>query len=348
MKRFILLFSFISLALTSCTSDYTILESIDSIILTVDSSVKQTGETVTFTVTNSDNEDLTELVDIYVNGEVIEGNTFTSETIGNFEVKAVYSGIESDPLTIYFHDGTEINFVKRVLIEDYTGTWCGFCPRVAHAIELVKAQTDKAVAVAIHRPTSNPASLNYDPYNYDASELEALLDAAGYPKGYLNRMTLWTVPEPNNIAQAINLTQGVNPKLGLALSPVVDNGNISIDVSVKFGKDFNNIRLVVYVLENGLVYEQHNYTEYYGGESVIEEFDHHHVLRACLTPILGEYITGETTIANTYTKTFNVAVPANVENAANLEFVAFVVDENNNAINVRKANPGESQVFEEL
>ncbi len=348
MKRFILLFSFISLALTSCSSDYTILESIDSIILTADSSVKQTGEIVTFTVTNSDNEDLTSAVIIYVNGNEIEGNTFTSSTVGNFEVKAVYSSVESAPITIYFHDGTEVNFVKRVLIEDYTGTWCGYCPRVAHAIELVQAQTDKAVTVAIHRPTSNQSSLNYDPYNYDASELEALLDAAGYPKGYLNRMTLWTVPEPNNIAQAISLTQGVNPKLGLAMTSTVENGNISLDVNVKFGKDFNNIRLVVYVLENGLIYEQHNYTEYYGGVDVIEEFDHNHVLRACLTPILGEAITGNTTIANTYSKTFNVTVPANVENASNIEFVAFVVDTDNNALNVRKASPGENQTFEEF
>ena len=40
-------------------------------------------------------------------------------------------------------------FKKRVLIEDYTGTWCGNCTRVSHAIEEVKLLTDKAVTVAI-------------------------------------------------------------------------------------------------------------------------------------------------------------------------------------------------------
>lgn len=351
MKRFILFLSFIALV-AGCTSDYTILDSIDSIVLTADKSSTQAGESITFTVTNSTGENLTEQSVIYVNNEAIEGNTFTSQTIGDFEVKANYSGIESNSITINFHDGSETNFVKRVLIEDYTGTWCGYCPRVAHAIELVKAQTDvpnhTAVAVSIHRPSSNPNSLNYDPFNYDTSELEAQLSTAGYPKGYLNRMTLWESPEPNNINQAIALTQGTNPKLGLAMTSSVENSNISLDVNVKFSKNFEGIKLVVYILENGLIYEQHNYTDYYDGVDVIEDFEHNHVLRQCITPLLGETITGNTTTGNTYTKTFNVPVPASIENAANLEFVAFVVDADGNAINVRSTGPGEVQEFEEL
>lgn len=348
MKRFILFLSFIVLAFSSCESDYTVLKSIDSVILTADTTIKLTGEPITFTVSNAAGDDLTSQSEIFVNGSSIEGNVFTSEELGYFEVKAVYMGVESNPVTVNFHDGSEINFKQRVLIEDYTGTWCGFCPTVAHAIELVKAQTENAVPVAIHRPTSNPNSLNYDPYNYDASELEALLSSAGYPKGYLNRMTLWQSPQPNYINQVVALTQGVNPKLGLAMNATVENGTINLDVNVKFGKDFSNIKLVVYVLENGLIYEQHNYTEYYNGEDVIEDFEHNHVLRECLTPILGETITGNTTIANTYTKSFTAPVPANFENVANIEFVAFVIDANGNSLNVRSALPGDVQEFEEL
>ncbi|WP_417352506.1 Omp28-related outer membrane protein [Flavobacterium alkalisoli] len=352
MKRFFLFFTFIALIVAGCTSDYTVLESIGSISLTADKSSTQAGELITFTVINSNGENITESSTIYVDNQPIEGNTFTSETYTTHEVKASYAGLESNSVTINFHDGSETNFVKRVLIEDYTGTWCGYCPRVAHAIELVKAQTDEpnhtAVAVSIHRPSSNPNSLNYDPYNYDTSQLEALLSTAGYPKGYLNRMTLWQSPEPNNLNQAIALTQGENPKLGLAMTSSVNNGNIALDVNVKFSKDFEGLKLVVYILENGLIYEQHNYTDYYGGVDVIEDFEHNHVLRQCITPLLGEAINGVTTTGETYTKTFNVAVPANVENAANLEFVAFIVDGNGNAINVRSAKPDETQEFEEI
>lgn len=352
MKRFFLFFTFIALVVAACSPDYTILESVDSISLTANKSSTQAGELITFTVTNSHSENITELATIYVDNQAIEGNTFTSQTYTTHDVKAVYAGIESNSISINFHDGSETNFIKRVLIEDYTGTWCGYCPRVAHAVELVKAQTDEpnhtAVVVAIHRSSSNPASLTYDPFNYNTSEVEALLSTAGYPKGYLNRMTLWQSPEPNNLNQAIGLTQGENPKLGLAMTSSVDNDTIALDVNIKFSKDFEGIKVVVYILENGLVYDQHNYTEYYNGSDIIENFEHNHVLRECITPLLGEAITGSTTIGDTYTKTFNVAVPDNVQNAEELEFVAFVVDSEGNSINVRSAKPNEAQEFEEL
>ena len=106
---------------------------------------------------------------------------------------------------------------------------------------------------------------------------------------------------------------------------------------------------MVYVLENGLIYNQTNYyPDLFGGAHTLVGFEHNHVLRQCVTDLLGDPITGSTTIAQTYSRNFNIAIPANVANAANIEFVAFIVDANNNAINVRKANPGEIQEFEEL
>jgi len=348
MKKLYTLLLLVAL-LSGCSSDYQILESITPPILTADSSTATIGETITFTAKNVDGADITASSEFTVNGTAITGNTFTSQEEGSFEVLASFQTVKSDPLVVTFDDGSQINFKKRVLIEDYTGTWCGFCPRVAHAIELTMAQTDAAVPVAIHRPSSNPSDGNYDPYNYDTSELEATLAAAGYPKGYLNRTLRWTFPEPNNIAQAIALTQGENPKLGLALTPIVSGNNINLNVNVKFSKDFTGVKLVVYVLENGLLYEQHNYTDYYGGVDVIEDYHHNHVLRSILTPQLGEAISAtDTTSGRTFTKSFNIYVPSNVANMANLEFVAFVLDASGKVINVRKAASGDTQDFEEL
>ncbi len=70
---------------------------------------------------------------------------------------------------------------------------------------------------------------------------------------------------------------------------------------------------------------------------LLADYTHNHVLRACLTPILGETIDGtKTTIGNTYTKSFNVAVPTNVTNPEKINFVAFVINETGAVINVRK------------
>lgn len=349
MKKISVFGLFFLLTLFSCSSEYTILESIESISLTADSSYKLIGEEITFTVKTNNGTDVTEDAEIFVNDEKIEGNTFTSETIANYTIKAVYFGVSSEPFVVTFSDGSEINFKKRVLIEDYTGTWCGNCPRVAHAIELAKQQSDAIVTVAIHRSSSNPSDPNYDPYNYDSSTLESLINISGYPKALLNRMTRWSPLEQNNIPQVINLTQGENPKLGLAMNAQVNGGNINLEVKTKFSKDFSNLKLVVCVLENGLIYDQVNYTNFYTGPGYILNFQHDHTLRTCLTPLLGEAVANNlTSVGQTYTKTFSVPVPANVANANNIEFVAFMVDENNKVINVRKATPGQNQEFEQL
>lgn len=347
-KIFALLFVF-GLFIYSCSSDYEILQSYDSVILTADNSNKLAGQTITFTVKDNNGTDHTAEARFFADGTEIDGNTLTSNELKSFVVTATYGGLTSDPLTVTFGDGSELNYRKRVLIEDYTGTWCGYCTRVAWAIELVRAQTDDVVPVSIHRPSSNINSANYDPYNYDASALESTLSAVGYPKGYLNRRRRWTNPEPNNVAQVIALTQGENPKLGLALNPVIQDGNITLDVSAQFSKNFEGLKLVVYVLEDGLIYEQHNYTEFYDGVDVIEDWEHNHVLRACLTDIMGDAISNDqTAIYNTFTRSFNVPVPANVTNTANVEFVAFIVDAEGRAVNVRSAHSGDVQDFELL
>ena len=347
MKKYFILFFFGALLLQGCSSDYTILESVGNITLTADKSNKIIDETITFTVKDDKGTDVTAETIFYVDGTTIAGNTFTSATMGTFEVTADYLGVKSLALIVTFGDGSEVNFVKNLLVEDYTGTWCGYCPRVAYAIEQLHLQTENFVPVAIHRPSSNVSSSVYDPYNYDTSTLETIIGIPGYPKGMLNRMTQWTFPEPSNINQALALTQGENPKLGLALTPTISGGTINLDVNISFSKDFTGLKLVVYVLENGLIYDQHNYTDYYNGDDIIANYTHNHVLRAVITPLLGEDISNaETVLNNTFTKSFNVSVPANVTNASKIEFVAFVVAADGKALNVRKAAAGDVQEFE--
>jgi thiol-disulfide isomerase/thioredoxin len=345
---FIVLLVFI-FSLISCSADYKILDSIESISLTADSSIKIIGETIVLTVKTNNGTDITDQAIIKVNATEIEGNTITSDVVTTFTVQAEYSGVVSEPLTISFHDGSEINFVKRVLIEDYTGTWCGNCPRVAHAIELAKEQSDKIVSVAIHRASSNPADGSYDPYNFDSSELETYLGMSGYPKALLNRMTRWQPLEQNNIPQVINLTQGENPKLGLAITNQITASTINLDVNVKFSKDFEGLNLVVYIVENGLIHQQVNYTTFYGGAPYLDNFQHDHTLRTSLTPLFGQPIAAsQTSVGKTFTQNFSIPIPANIENVNNIEFVAFITGTDNKTINVRKAERNTEQDFEEF
>lgn len=310
-----------------------------SIVLTANSLAQSTGDETAFTVKTNTGINVTSTAEVKVNGTVVNGGVFTSNTAGNFEAIATFGGFTSSAITVVYSQS--INFAKRVLIEDYTGTWCQFCPRVSRGIELVKEQTDFVVPVAIHRGGS-------DPYNFSAaSALESLIGLQGYPDARLNRLTEWAYPEPNNVGQVVALTQGAAPKLGLAMTASISGGNVSLTVKAKFGKTVTGTKLVVYALENGLLYNQTNSTAYYGGVNPIVNFKHDHVLRATYTNILGDDIpAAESVYNNTYTKTFSVPVPANVTNTSNMEFVAFIVGADKRAINVRKAVSGDNQSFE--
>ena len=120
-------------------------------------------------------------------------------------------------------------------------------------------------------------------------------------------------------------------------------------MKVKFSKDFQGINLVVYILENGLIHNQVNYTTFYGGAPYLEGFVHDHTLRTCLTPLFGQPIlTSESGVGKTLSKNFSIPIPSNIENKNNIEFVAFITGTDNKTINVRKASPNTQQNFEEF
>lgn len=231
-------------------------------------------------------------------------------------------------------------FQKNVLIEDYTGTWCQYCPRVIYGIQKVESENIKAYPVAIHRYNSS-----IDPFNFtDGSALESYLNITGYPTAMLNRKTMWN----NETATTeVKKLYSLNCDLGLALNSTVSGGNINLDVKVKFDANLTGLKLVVYVLEDNLHYNQTNSTSYFGGVNPIPNMEHDHVLRSCLTDLVyGNNLSG-TNDGATVTTNFSVPVPSNVSNVSNMSFVAFVIGADGKVINVRGALPNVNQTFEE-
>lgn len=344
MKKLHLLLAFLCFGLfISCSKDEKKSGgSVESIVITSNISDVYVGDNIFFTVTGNNGAVFTSTSTVFVNNIATIGNRFTTTTTGTLSVYATYVTSDNVTLTsptIQITVQQAINFNKRVLIEDYTGTWCQYCPRVSYAISQVRSQTSDAVVVAIHRGS--------DPYNFaDAASLEAMIGLTGYPTGMLNRKTDWAYPETSNIAQAVDLTSGVNPRVGLALNTSLSGNTVTVEVKVKFGQNFSNLKLVVYALQDNLVSNQTNSTSYYGGVNPIVNFDFDDVLRAYLTnSILGDAISGATGINDVYTKTFTYTIPSNYV-TANIHFAAFVVDSSGKALNARDASNNEIQTFE--
>ena len=345
VKLFLVFFSVLILN-QSCSEEYNVEEGFGGVYLELSSSSKQVGEEISVgVITENDNTDVTSDSEIYVNGQKIEGTSFTMDEVGIYDVEARFDIYTTDPVQVEFYDGFVINFRKRVLVEDYTGTWCGWCPRISFALGLVKEQTDDAVLVAIHRAPSGTS----DPYTFDGADpLEALINAPGYPKGFLNRLNRWSFPEPDNIGEVVGLTQGLNPKLGLKVNSTTEGNTYNLDVGVRFSNNFSGLKLVVYILEDGLVYPQVNYTSYYN-TNPIPDYVHDYTLRHTLTDILGESISeSDSRVNQEYMRTFSFEMPEVVDNPNNARFVAFVVDEEGHVLNVREASIGEGQDYEIL
>lgn len=233
-------------------------------------------------------------------------------------------------------------FKQRVLLEDYTGTWCGNCTRVAYAIDQMYEQSDKVVSIAIHNGN--------DPYHFPGYQplKDMIMPNADLelPQSRLNRTIVWTSPEPYNLEQAKALT-GNNSGLGLAMSSTVENGMINLDVNMKFVQNYTGLKLVVYVLENHLIHSQANYTTYFGNINPVPTYEHNHVLRHNITDLLGDPIAEATTVGQTITKSYSIPVPSSVSNPDNISFVAVLVNADNLALNARAADKNEVQNFEQ-
>lgn len=338
----ILVVGFTLLGMFSCNNED--ISTITAIKLTSSNAQLLIDQEFSFEVKANNSEIVTGDAIIRVDGETITNGVFSSSEPGEFEVQAFYQDMESEIVNIsaVYPSG----YIQNVLVEDYTGTWCVNCPKLSWAIELAKQASDKVVSVGIHAYDTMEMS------GYEVLTDEFTDDEYGitiYPTGMINRINTWDNVVQNTEA-VTNLT-GYGAPLGLSINSSVNGTNIDATIEVGFYEDVAMpLRLVVYLTENGLIYDQQNSTEYYGGPGLAVDFEHNDVLRAIYTNHLGENIpAAQTVIDNVYSLSLQKAIPTSVFNNDQLHLVAFVTDaDTNEVINVREVKVGEEQELQEL
>ncbi len=302
------------------------------------------NQLIPFKILNEAGNDVTETATFYVDGVEVEGSVFSSETIGEFEVYGVYTdnGVEITTNTESFR---VIIPKRKVVIEDYTGTWCGFCPKVAAAIEEAHAVTNDITVVAIHET----ANSNPDPMHF--SQVEDLKDAFGVdglPAARINRTTNWN--DPLDLDEITNMA-GADTDLAIAINSELTGSELVVEVEIVYenGSETGD-RLVVYVVESGIIHSQTNYfnsdptSPYFEMGNPIPNFVHNDALRNSLTQILGDDISG-TGALETYTRTFSIEIPEEYV-TENLTIVAMIVSEDSSARNAQFAEIDESKSYE--
>lgn len=335
--------------LTSASITLQVLAVVESISIDVNSTAINLGDRIDFTVLATDTQgnevDVTSVANVYINdAQNATGGSYIPGAAGTFNGYATYEGFTSETRSVTVTDAamTPASYNRRSLVEDYTGDWCGYCTRVAVAIEMVQDASDDVVIVATH-------VFNNDPFeNQFGVQMANNAGVTGLPTAIVNRQADWEFPETNNIAQVTNLAEGTIGS-GIAINSTVKGNSLSFMVSVGFGETVNGAKLVVFLLENGLVADQANYyPQYYGGQDPVPGFVHDHVLRYSFTNVLGDVIpSGEAVANNTYRMKTDFSIPAGtIANANNLEIVAMLVNSNNQVINVNKVSANSHAQFD--
>ena len=284
------------------------------------------NQQVTFEVFDADGNNITMDSNFIVDGVSIVGNKIGYPEIGTHQVYAEYS-IES---TIYNSDTRTFNIVvpkTRVALEDYTGTWCGYCPNVSHAIEEIRLITDDISVVAIHYGDEMTISPGIDLINE--------FNITGYPTARINRTVDWSYPY--NSTQIEPLIETDN-SIAISIDSNTNWPLLQVQLRVVSEQDLSDHKIIAYLVEDNLIYDQTNYynsdenSYFYGMGNPIVDFVHNDVLRHSFTDALGNPMENPTMelTDNFFNYSFEMDSGYSPEN---LGIVVMIVDQNNNAIN---------------
>lgn len=335
---------FLAIGITSCTTEPTDQNEGGNnngngeLILSADESRVYENTIVTFTVTDAAGANVTSNATISVDGNDIGGNIFNMVGIGTKTVTAVVGSDNANSLNV---EVIQPSFTTKALIEDYTGAWCGWCPRISQGIIDVHNATngENVIAVAVHNGDSMEFPLE--------AQMRSQFGVTGFPTGILNRDAEWQAVTGStmNVSQPMALLNGTRP-LGLAINSTMSGNSVSATIKVGFDFDTSDMKLVAMLLENGKVAPQTNYTNNWGGVSTISNFVHNDILRAAFTDIFGDAIPADQQVGGgEYSVTLSANIPSGT-NTADMDIVAFVVDGSGKVVNVQHAAVGATVDFD--
>jgi thiol-disulfide isomerase/thioredoxin len=300
-------------------------------------------ETVIVTVKDESNNDVSGSSTVYLGNVALSGNEFWTSTPGTYKIKASRAGVTSPEVTLNVTNPGPSPFSQKIMVEDYTGTWCGHCPRVGVQLEqFVTGGNPNCIVVANHGPSN-------DPYTFSShATLANSFGVTGYPSVWVDRDFKWN---ENNTQLSQQFTNR-RPPLGLGFQTSVSGNTINVTARVKFDVSTAvNLKLVVYLVEDGKVYPQVNYG-YYGMSNPINNYTHNGILRKTGTDLFGDIIpVASQTKGNIYEKT--LALDATGYNLSSCRVIAFVVQGPNTqnrkekaVLNIQTVKAGDNKNFD--
>jgi thiol-disulfide isomerase/thioredoxin len=240
---------------------------------------------------------------------------------------------------------SNLKFEKSVLVEQYTGTWCGYCTRAIAQIENLHIVNKKFVHIALHLSDAMTFSQN--------SALFSSFGFTGVPTVHADRGFTWS----GNVTTISDMQ--VPADAGLAINVTGSGTSVSVTVQAKFANSFaDGLKLSVYMLEDGIVANQTNYYNtdpshaFYGKGNPVPNFIHNNVLIKIGTDMFGDLIpAAEVGVGKVYSRNFTFS-NISADKFSKLKVVAFLTlnsgSKQKQVVNAAVASVGQNKGFVEL
>lgn len=233
---------------------------------------------------------------------------------------------------------------KKVLIEDYTGIYCTYCPYAHATLSTVgKAHPDEAYMVGIHAG-SYAAATGDDPdfCTDEGTSLSSYYGISTYPSGMVNRHIFsgsslityyydWIKDSKEILATDAPLNLSMNTTYD------GDTGTLSVTIEGYYTAQGQESLQCLNVL-----WTQGNIVGLQSGSSQGTEYVHDHVLRGYISPLWGDTL-DTPQCGDYFTKTYTYTLPEIVGNIAvvpeDIEVIAFVAAGKSEVLQVVGAKP---------
>jgi hypothetical protein len=219
-------------------------------------------------------------------------------------------------------------FDRKVVVEEGTGTWCGWCPQGIVALRNMKAaHPDDFIGIAVH-----------DDDDMTVAEYDKGVAFVNYPACNVDRTLMSVSVHPSVIESYYNTDKARQAvgKVDLLAELSADGNTIKTTASTSYsytGAGTYNCALVL--LEDSVTgYKQTNYYtqnmngEMGGFESLYKSADiaFNDVARGIYPSYSGTLVADGVVSSKTYTLTKNISVPSTVQRTSKLSMVALLLD----------------------
>lgn len=235
---------------------------------------------------------------------------------------------------------------KNVLLEEFTGISCGYCPQ-GHAIgnRLVTAQPENVYVIAVHAGSFAEPGPDQPDYRTEAGNvINTEFKVTGNPSGTVNRHLF--DGRTDIITGRFDWAQNCKE---------IRKEDAPVNLWIKSEFDGNNRQLVINIegyyttdtqqTENYLnvAWTQSNIQGPQSGGGVGSEYIHKHMLRGYITQDWGDTIRNARK-GEYFTRTYTYTLPENVNGvevkAEDIEIIAFVCESKTEVLNVIGGKPG--------